>query len=255
MSVPPIPPPLHQIGQRPFSFYPAILGIEHNEWAYRKATWSEILVYNPAANLEVWIPRRLIGEVSRIDEPVVIVGLQKELEYEGGMVLPHERRVIEIPRAVNDVPRPAAPDSAEARPVRVTSIRLESGAESKVGRLLFTAIAIGILACVLLIVVTRDGGKRITFAPVLQNDLGFTGTDDYWSVVNKLGTPTEERWKSATGELQYRLLLYAPQNIGIVLMGPDRKDTRYIGAVDGQWRVVHSTNRNTEVMLKQLKRF
>ena len=118
MSVPPVPPPLDQIGSRPFSFYPAILGIQHNEWAYRKATWSEILVFNPEANLDLWIPRRFIGEVSRIDEPVVIVGLTKELEYRAGTVWPHERRIIEMPKAVNDSPRPppGEPQPAPPRP-------------------------------------------------------------------------------------------------------------------------------------------
>lgn len=76
-----MPPPLDQIGQRPFSFYPAILGIEHNEWLLRRATWSELLVYNTKTEQELWVPRRFLGEISSIDEPVMIVGLLKELEY------------------------------------------------------------------------------------------------------------------------------------------------------------------------------
>src|SRR6266446_9838837 len=105
MSIPPIPPPLETLGPRPFSFYPAILNIEHNEWLYRKSTWSEILVYNVKTGEEIWIPRRFIGELSRIEDPVVIVGLIKELEYRGGAVLPYQRRVIEMPIAVGDTPR------------------------------------------------------------------------------------------------------------------------------------------------------
>src|SRR6266480_572766 len=101
MSIPPIPPPLEHLGARPFSFYPAILNIEHNEWLFRKATWSEVLVYNVKTSEEIWIPRRFMGEVSRIEDPVVIVGLVKELEYRGGGILPHQRRVIEMPRWVN----------------------------------------------------------------------------------------------------------------------------------------------------------
>ena len=102
MSIPPIPPPLEHLGARPFSFYPAILNIEHNEWLFRKATWSEVLVYNVKTNEELWIPRRFLGELSRIEDPVVIVGLVKELEYRGGAVLPHQRRVIEMPLAVGE---------------------------------------------------------------------------------------------------------------------------------------------------------
>src|SRR5260370_9765571 len=100
MSIPPIPPPLEHLGARPFSFYPAILNIEHNEWLYRKATWSEVLVYNVKTNEELWIPRRFLGELSRIEDPVVSVDLGNELEYRGGSVLPHPGRVRDSPPAL-----------------------------------------------------------------------------------------------------------------------------------------------------------
>ena len=104
MAVPPIPPPLAQLGRRPFSFYPAILNAGHNEWVYRSATWSDVLVRNTKTNEEVSVPRRYLGEISRVDAPVMIVGLLAELEYRAGVVWPAERRVIEMPRAVNDAP-------------------------------------------------------------------------------------------------------------------------------------------------------
>src|SRR5512141_2863581 len=100
MSGPPIPPLHEPLVHRPFSFYPPILNIAHNEWRLRRSTWSELLVVNAKTGAEVWIPRRFLGEISRVDEPVMIVGLLKELEYKGGSVWPHERRVIEMPRAV-----------------------------------------------------------------------------------------------------------------------------------------------------------
>src|SRR6516162_8562938 len=84
MSLPPIPPQLEHLGTRPFSFYPAILHIDHNEWLFRKATWSEVLVVNCKSGEEIWIPRRFLGEVSRVEDPVLIVGLNRELEYKGG---------------------------------------------------------------------------------------------------------------------------------------------------------------------------
>src|SRR2546423_1697597 len=118
MAIPPIPPPLESLGSRKFSFYPAILNIEHNEWLYRKATWSEVLVTNAKTGEDLWIPRRFLGELSRIDDPVVIVGLSKELEYRGGAVWPYQRRVIHMPLAVNDPPRPAVV-SAPSDPVPV----------------------------------------------------------------------------------------------------------------------------------------
>ena len=49
------------MARRVFSFYPPILNVEHNEWRFRKATWSEILVTNSKSDLEVWIPRRVLG--------------------------------------------------------------------------------------------------------------------------------------------------------------------------------------------------
>jgi len=254
MGLPPVPPQLDQLGRRQFSFYPAVLGIEHNEWMFRRATWSEILVYNPRANLEVWIPRRFVGEVSRIDEPVVIVGLTRELEYHGGMMVPHERRVIEIPRAVNEPPRAAANQPSAQGPALVVGIKLEGGAESRVGRMMLAAISVGILACIGLVLVLGDG-RRIAYTTILQSDLGFRASDDYWSVVNRLGKPAEDRWRSKEGGLQYRLLGYPAQNLSVILMGPDRKEMRYIGSIDRNWRVVHSTNQDTAAMLRALGRF
>src|ERR1700736_5547388 len=139
MSVPPVPPPLEQLGHRPFSFYPPIANIVHNEWIYRRATWSEVLVQNTKTNQEIWLARRFLGAVSSVDEPVMIVGLAKELEYKAGTLWPLERRVIEMPRAVNDAPRPAAPEPA-APPARVVGIRLESSAESRIGRMILGGI-------------------------------------------------------------------------------------------------------------------
>ena len=84
MASPPIPPSLEQLTTRPFSFYPPILNVEHNEWLFRKATWAELLVVNCKTGSEIWISRRFIGEISRVDDPVVIVGLTKELEFKAG---------------------------------------------------------------------------------------------------------------------------------------------------------------------------
>lgn len=252
MSAPPVPPALHEIGDRPFSFYPPIIGIEHNEWSYRRATWSEILVYNPATNSEIWIPRRFIGEVSRIDEPVVIVGLQKELEYRAGTVLTHERRVLTMPAAVNAAPRvPGEPALPPPSPASQGSV----GTESKLGKMLLIAIVGGILICVALIAIMRQGHGRVAFTPVMQSELGLTNADDYYSVVNRLGPPADDRWRSAEGQLQYRLLAYPKQNVSILLMGADRKDMHYVGAVDQGWHVVNSINSDMEAMLRTLKRF
>jgi hypothetical protein len=249
----PVPSSIEQLGDRPFSFYPAILGVEHNEWTYSRGTWSETLVVNRTTGNELWIPRRYVGEVSRIDEPVVIVGLTRELEYRSGMVVPHERRVVEMPRAVNDIPRrsdaPPAP-----RPQPVATMRLAGGAESRVGRLLLMVVAIGIVACIA-VIAFLSAGKRISYQTIMQSDLAFTATDDAEYIISKLGTPAEDKWRSEQGELQYRKLKYPKQGISIILMGTDRKTARYMGAMDEDWHVVHSINSDAETMLRTLKRF
>ena len=60
----PIVPTIDELGERRFSFYPAILNVEHNEWVVRELKWSEILVGNCKSGDEVWVPRRYVGEVA-----------------------------------------------------------------------------------------------------------------------------------------------------------------------------------------------
>ena len=57
------------------------MNVEHNEWIFRGATWNEIRVVNTKTAGEVFVPRRFLGAMSLVGEPVVIVGLLKELEY------------------------------------------------------------------------------------------------------------------------------------------------------------------------------
>src|SRR5438067_1393991 len=172
MAVPPMPPPLEQMGQRPFSFYPPISNIVHNEWLYRRATWSEVLVQNTKSTEEIWVPRRFIGAVSRVDEPVMIVGLIKELEFKAGTLWPVERRILEMPRAVNESPRAHSTEPV-ASAASVVGIRVESSPESRIGRVVLGGIALGIVGCVLAVSLYRGGvlGNKILYTPVMQSDL------------------------------------------------------------------------------------
>jgi hypothetical protein len=253
-----MPPGFEQIGTRPFSFYPPILNIEHNEWHYSKATWSEILMVNAKSSLEVWIPRLYIGQFSRIEEPVVIVGLTKELEYKGGQVWPYVRRVIEMPRAVNDTFRPAAGEPDAMKPAPVLGIRTESGTESRIWRLLVAAMAVGIAACLVVLLILRSDreGSRVVFSPVVQSDLGLSAQDDYHAIVRKLGVPAEDRWRSEEGAMQYRLLRYPERSLSVVLMGTERDRALYIGAIDFQGRPVNGIDlpngKNTYSILRSL---
>jgi hypothetical protein len=234
-----VPPPLEQLGRRPFSFYPPILNIVHNEWLYQKANWSEVLVRNTKSLEEIWVPRRFVGEVSRVDEPIMIVGLLKELEYKEGSLWPAERRVIEMPRAVNERRRLYAPDPAPHRPAPVIGIRIESNHGTRVGRVALAGVALGIVGCVLAVSLYRGGvlGNRVMYAPVMQSDLGLGPLDDYESVVRLLGPPVEDRKRG-----NYRVLGYPRQGYYVILMGRDGSEPRYIGVLDRRWRPVHTVD-------------
>jgi hypothetical protein len=251
-----LPPPYDQVGHRPFSFYPAIVNVEHNEWRLRRATWSEMLVVNTKSEQEIWIPRRFLGELSRTDEPVMIVGLNKELELKAGQIVPFIRRVIEMPRAVNDTQRPAA-QIPELKSSDVIGIRMDSS-EKRLGKLILMALAGGVIACVLLVFAFKSD-RNVTFAPVLQSELGLTGTDDYHAVKRKLGEPAADQWRSEEGAMQYRVLKYPSQGISVILMGSERDRALYIGAVDASGRPVHAVQlpggRDTSALLRSLKGF
>ena len=257
MAVPPATPSLDQLGQRSFAFYPPIVNVPHNEWVYRRGTWSEILVLNTKTGNELWVPRRFLGEISSVEEPVMIVGLNRELEFKAGMVLPHERRVIEMPRAVNQDAAPAPLPSPSPAPI--VGIRLETPAESRVGRLILGAMAVGIFTCVVVVALFRDLGTRVRYTTVEQTDLGLSARDDFYSIVNRLGSPSEDRWRPGQGELQYRALGYPRLGVVLILMGGDRQTAHYIGAMNKRWKIVHSVplagGRDSSAILKVLKPF
>lgn len=258
MSTPLLPPPYDQVGHRPFSFYPAIVNVEHNEWRLQKATWSEFLVINTKSLEEIWIPRRFIGELSRTDEPVMIVGLTREVEFKNGQVVPFVRRVIEMPRAVNEVPRPAG---EPAEPTPVVGIRFESGTERRMGQLIIGAMLVGVVGCVLTILLLRNNrDPRVSYAPVLQTaELGLKASDDVHDVTRKLGQPVGDNWKSDAGSMQYRALRYPDRGITVILMGTERDKALYIGSMDGNWKPVDAVSlpngRNTYSLLRTLARF
>jgi hypothetical protein len=230
VAVPPIPTPLSQLGNTPFSFYPPILNVEHNEWIFRRATWSEIQVVNPKTSIELWIPRHFVGEISMVADPVIIVGLAKELEYREGAVYPHIRRVIEMPRAVNDSPRPRIQRAEPARPAAVVGIRLEPR-ESRAGRIVLATIAAGVLACI----AVASVASRSALSAAIKNELPLTARDDYDSIVARYGPPVEDQWRSSRTGIEYRRLAYPARSFSLILI-----DGYYAGALGRDGRVIHS---------------
>jgi hypothetical protein len=260
MSSPVIPPPLEALRNRPFSFYPAILNIEHNKWQYRKATWSDVLVVNARTGEEICIPRRFLGEISRIEDPVVIVGLLKELEYREGAVWPYQRRVIEMPIAVGEPARPPSP-AQRTGPAPVVGIRLESNAESHIFRIIGGALVLGIVAAYVAVNFYRDSVLRPRIAHTAKDRmyLSLTAQDDYDAVVGKLGAPAHDHWQDSAGRTRYRALWYPGRAYTIVLMGANGQAATYIGALDANWNPVHSVrlvdDRPAEPLLRALPRF
>ena len=61
MAPTPLEQPFDHMAARSFSFFPPIVGIEHNEWLLRQVNWSEVLVANQGTEQELWIPRRYFG--------------------------------------------------------------------------------------------------------------------------------------------------------------------------------------------------
>ncbi|HEY1204394.1 MAG: hypothetical protein ABSH46_18275 [Bryobacteraceae bacterium] len=214
--------------RRPFALYPPILNIEHNEWRVRQTTGPEILVTNLKSDVEVWIPKRLIGDISGADEPLLAVSLLRELEYKAGSLRPYERRVIEMP---------APPGSGFAEPPGWTPPKLR-------GRRLAAALVCALLAALLLVVLAP-------FAPPrgAEPALGLTASDDYASVVRRLGPAAEVHERPP-----YRALWYPKRSRYVVL-----SDGRYIGALDSSWHVIDHVERpghgDTALVLRSLPRF
>jgi len=240
MSSPVVPPPLEALRNRPFSFYPAILNIEHNKWQYRKATWSDVLVVNARTGEEIWIPRRFLGEISSIEDPVVIVGLLRELEYKEGAVWPYQRRVIEMPVAVGaSAPPPSPAQRAGLAPV--VGIRLESDTDSHVFRIVGGALVLGIVAAYVAVNFYRDSVQhpRSAYVATDRSYLSLTARDDYDAVVRKLGAPARDQWQSAAGGRRYRALWYPDRACTILLAAADGGNATYIGALDANGDPVH----------------
>lgn len=266
MPAPWLPPLVHEIGRRSFAFYPSIANTEPNEWLIRGASWTVVEVVNARTGLEVAVPRHFVGPVSEADDPILIVGLMKELEYREGALWPRVKRVIEMPRAVNgSVAASLPPWRAQTQPdgpAPVVAIRLHGSAESRLSKVL-AAVGVGAVVVSLLTVgVFREWmfPQHLTTNRNLRHDLLLNGADDYASVVRRYGTPDGDRGAGADSA-QFRMLRYEKLRVTLVLMsrggGPARYS--YIGAMDTNWRVVHSIRLENQIdssaVLSRLPRF
>jgi len=255
MGSTPIPPSLDQLAGRTFAFYPALLGVVHNEWRFQKATWSEVLVANTQTGSEIWIPRRYVGEVSRTDDPILIVGLNRELELKSGMVVAHQRRVISMPGAagVTAATSTTAPGVGEPRPV--SGLRLDKSDRRVVG-LIAWLVAAGLVVGLLVLNSSRirEVRQRVTFTGSDRSFDNLSSHDDYLEVIRKLGPPSTDR-SHETGTILYRALGYPDRKYTVILMGRDQGSMVYIGTMDQDWRPIHFVNQHTASLLRTLKPF
>ncbi len=266
MSTPPAPPQAELL-DRPFSFYPPILGVENNEWRLKEATWSEMLVTNTQENLDLAIPRRYFGKVSETDKPVMIVGLKQELEYRMSAVWPVKRAVYSMPAPALKPPpgQRSAPGPNEPKGLGAMMGISGEGTDTRITRLIGMTF-LGLISLVLVVwaVIQFTPETKPTFIARDQTYLELNRDDDYFSILRKLGPPEGDRWKPNSGELQYRALFYPQRGYAVILMGTKQEDVHYIGAMglgpDGKgWAPLHSVDfargANTMGMLRGLKRF
>jgi len=211
-------------------------------------------VVNCKSGVEIWISRRLVGEVSRIDDPVLIVGLNRELEYRAARVAVPAARDrdagrggrLSMARAVGERGGP-----------RRGGIRLESN-DRRIFKLIAAALPVAVLLC--LAALRMNQWARSDRAGLHHKDqqyLALTGRDDYFAVVQKLGKPATDHWQSESGELQCAPGL-PDRKYTVILMGSGRQAAVYIG----RWtklETVHSvalhSGGTTASLLRTLKRF
>ena len=256
---------LEHFGGRPFSFYPAIRNVEYNEWTFVRETWSEIQVANSRSAAEVWIPRNYVGTISSADEPVLIVGLKRELELKGGAVWPYERQVLSMPEAPRPgTPRPPSPEPPGAPPAPPSP----PSAESQVGRLIGYALVLGLAATLVVVIIAFQGlphpldwWRERNIATADQRYLSLTREDGRHDVVRKLGPAERDDWITPqSAEIHFELLWYPQRSYIIVLMGSNRGDARYIGALHTSSRQVLDSVKlpgggSTTSMLRTLPKF
>jgi hypothetical protein len=243
---------------RSFSFYPLILGIDQNEWRYRRTTWSEIVVVNTHSGDEVCIPRGFVGDVS-LNGPTAIVGLKREMEWRDGAAIPYRRPVVELPLAVND--RIAAV-SRPSRPAPVVSIRLETHNSAKrKGRQVLVVAMLGVVVFAVAGNVARPGEMRDRFDALRVNRAWrlLTPGDNVTTVVGKLGQPAARRMFVDEGGRVFLALDYPDRHFAAVLAGSRENEARYVGTMDPRGRVLDAGQSQLSVsaagMLRSAPRF
>jgi hypothetical protein len=151
--------PLHawpwapELAEGSFRFVPAITHAGPNEWTLRDLTWEAVLVENVVTQLEITVPRRYLGDVTRLEDRVRCVRLLKPLEFSDGVARPVDRGVLRMPVPA-DTPREAH------APAEVIAIRELPSTPPRWRKFLRIAMALGCLFGILAIYVLKQGRVR-----------------------------------------------------------------------------------------------
>lgn len=252
MSMSLLPGLLGLTAGRSFSLYPPILGVAHNEWRFRRATWSEFIIVNTHSGEEACIPRSFIGDVSA-NAPTVIVGLRREMEWRDGLAVPYRRPVVELPVAVNDF----VPAARHSRPAPVVNIRLESRAPAITGRKAVVFVMLGMVASAAIANIAYPGGMRdrIDAMRVSRSWQQLKPGDNYTAVVAKLGAPSARRTYVETSGRVFLSLDYPRRHFTAVLEGQTEADAHYVGSLDALGRILGNTPVSDAALLRSIPRF
>lgn len=255
--------PLEALQGRRFSFYPAIRGIEHNEWSLEDSTWSEVQVRNCQSGKEFWVSKSHLGSVSSSDSPVLILGLHRELEAKAGGVHPYRKVVTEMPSTAAGRSQ-AAPAGAAPPPKSHAHRRTDARVLRLLGLAVGATLLLGLLGFSVIV-----GGLHNPLETLFQPDtsttdqryLGLGSNDSYFEVVSKLARPESERWISdEEDELQFQALQYPSRRYTVIMMGGSRAEMRYIGTLHEPTRSVLDSARiarggDTSSMMRNLPEF
>lgn len=250
MPAAPVPPPFERLEGRRFAFHPPIGKVASNEWIFRCATWSEIVVRNVATGRDLSVPRRFLSEASPVDRPARIVALREQLEYQAAEVRPARKRVIEMPRAEQS--SVALEKRVGVAPV--IGIRLEPRRESKASRLAGGAVALGVMGCLALVGYSLEGERphrRAIVTSVGQTYLLLTANDSYQSVVKHLGVPNGDQRVIVPSGDRLHLLNFSDRGFRAVLKTTGASEY-YVGSVDSGGRALHTVLLPSGVLSSEL---
>jgi hypothetical protein len=148
----PLPEWIPELVAGSFRFLPPISGVRQNEWTLHRVTSHEVVVMNTATSEELAIPRRFLGNVRS-----GVVTLTKRLESSNSRVRPANRDVIVMPSPSG------APRVRSVLPAEVVAIREGEPSVSRSRRLMRALVALGCLACLIVVYVLRDARNSARF--------------------------------------------------------------------------------------------